>query len=338
MTVIAPGGEASVPRLTLDQIEARAHAALIAAGAVDRQARPVARSVRLAEADDIRSVGLGYLPTYLAHLRSGRVDGKAVPKMAAPRPGAVTVDAGHGFAHPAFDAGLDALCAAAAACGTATLAITRSYSIGVLGHPVEDIARRGLIALAATNSPPNMTAWGGRRKVFGTNPLAFAAPRRNGEPLVIDQSSTVVTKVTLAARAASGQPIPESWAFDAGGKPTQDGQAALKGSMAPFGGVKGANMALLVEILAAALSGSALSMDVVPYASAEGAPPNVGQTFIALDPAAFAAGFHDRLERLVEAMTEGGQNRLPGDRRLAARARTARDGVEVDDDLLARLT
>lgn len=326
-----------MPRLTLDQIEARAHAALTGAGAADRQARPVARSVRLAEADDIRSVGLGYLPTYLAHLRSGRVEGKAVPKMTAPRPGTVTVDANNGFAHPAFDAGLDALCAAATSCGTATLAITRSYSIGVLGHPVEDIARRGFVALAASNSPPNMTAWGGRRKVFGTNPLALAVPRRNGEPLVIDQSSTVVTKVTLAARAASGQPIPEDWAFDAEGKPTRDGQAALKGSMAPFGGVKGANVALLVEILATVLTGSALSMDVVPYASASGAPPDVGQTFIAFDPAAFAAGFHHRLERLTLAMTEDSQNRLPGDRRLAARARAARDGVEVGDDLLARL-
>jgi (2R)-3-sulfolactate dehydrogenase (NADP+) len=286
-----------VPRLTLDQIEARAHAALIGAGAADRQARPVARSVRLAEADDIRSVGLGYLPTYLAHLKSGRVDGKAVPKTTTPRPGTVTVDAGNGFAHPAFDAGLDALCAAAAKCGTATMTIFRSYSIGVLGHPVEDIARHGLVALAAANSPPNMTAWGGRRKVFGTNPLALAVPRRSGEPLVIDQSSTVVTKVTLAARAAAGQTIPEGWAFDAEGRPTQDGQAALKGSMAPFGGVKGANIALLVEILAAVLAGSSLSIDVAPYANAEGAPPNVGQTFIAIDPAAFAAGFHDRLER-----------------------------------------
>lgn len=326
-----------MPRLTLDDVEARAFAALTRAGAADHQAGPVARSVRRAEADDIRSVGLGYLPIYLTHLRSGRVDGKAMAKIATPRPGTVTVDAGHGFAHPAFDAGLDALCAAATQCGTAVLAIARSYSIGVLGHPVEDIARRGLVALAATNSPPNMAAWGGRRKVFGTNPLALAVPRRSGEPLVIDQSSTVVTKVALAARAAAGQPIPEGWAFDAEGRPTQDGQAALKGSMAPFGGVKGANVALLVEILAAVLAGSALSMDVVPYASAEGAPPNVGQTFIAFDPKAFAAGFHDRLERLVEAMTEGSQARLPGDRRLAARLRTARDGVEVDDELLARL-
>ncbi|MSP88507.1 MAG: Ldh family oxidoreductase [Alphaproteobacteria bacterium] len=327
-----------MPRLTLDQIDARAFAALTRAGAADHQAGPVARSVRLAEADDIRSVGLGYLPTYLAHLRSGRVDGKATAKVATPRPGAVTVDAGNGFAHPAFDAGLDALCAAAAKCGTATMTIARSYSIGVLGHPVEDIARRGFVALAATNSPPNMTAWGGKRKVFGTNPLALGVPRRNGESLVIDQSSTVVTKVTLAARAAAGQPIPEGWAFDAEGQSTRDGQAALKGSMAPFGGGKGANIALLVEILGAVLAGSALSMDVAPYASAEGAPPNVGQTFVAFDPSAFAAGFHERLERLAEAMTEGGQNRLPGDRRLAARLRNARDGVEVDDDLLARLT
>lgn len=325
-------------RFALDEIEGLAYEALVRAGAAAHQARPVARSIRRAEADDIRSVGLGYLPTYLGHLRSGKVDGHAVPTIRAKRPASITVDAAHGFAHPAFEAGLDALVAATRNCGTAALAIARSYSIGVLGHPVEDIAAHGLIALAVTNSPPNMAAWGGRRKVFGTNPIAFAVPRDGSAPLVVDQSSTVVTKVALAAKAAAGDPIPETWAFDADGRRTTDAKAALQGSMAPFGGVKGANVALLVEVLAAALAGAALSQDVEPYAIAEGPPPGVGQFFVAFDPSAFADGFSARLERLASAIASDAGARLPGARRLAARARAARDGVEVDDALLRRIT
>jgi (2R)-3-sulfolactate dehydrogenase (NADP+) len=329
-------------RLTLDAIEEVAGAALMRAGASAAQARPVARSIRRAEADGTRAIGLGTLALYLGHLRGGRVDGRATPVMAHPRAAVVTVDAGHGFAHPAFDAGRDALVAAARACGTASLAITRSYSIGVLGHPAEDIAAQGLVVLAATNAPPNLIAWGGRTKVFGTNPLAFAVPRQASNPgdtapLVIDQSSTVVTRVALAAKAAEGATIPEGWAFDAEGRPTTDAKAALAGSMAPFGGAKGANMALLVEILAAVLGGAALSKDVMPYGQESGAPPAVGQFFVAFDPAAFAPGFGARLEALALAMVAGSDARLPGDRRLAARAAAARNGVEVPDDLLRRI-
>lgn len=329
-------------RLTLAAVEDLAFDALARAGAAAHQARPVAQSIRRAEADGIRAIGLGTLPMYLGHLRAGRIDGHARPVLAAPRAAVVTVDAACGFAHPAFDVGRDALIAAARACGTASLAITRSYSIGVLGHPAEDIAAHGLVVLAATNAPANMTAWGGRAKVFGTNPLAFAVPRPAAtlvaaSPLVVDQSSTVVARVTLAAKAAEGAAIPDTWAFDAEGRPTADARAALAGSMAPFGGAKGANMALLVEILAAALSGAVLSKDVEPYAKEAGPPPAVGQFFVAFDPAAHAPGFAERLGALAQAMTAGSDARLPGDRRLAARRRSAQDGVEVPEDLLRRI-
>jgi (2R)-3-sulfolactate dehydrogenase (NADP+) len=323
-------------RYTLDEIEQLAFDALTKAGAEPHQAKPVARSIRRAEADDIRSVGLGYLPTYLAHLRSGRVSGSAHPTVQTPRSGTIIVNAGNGFAHPAFDAGLEALAAAARSNGIACLGISGSYSIGVLGHPVEDIADFGLVALAATNSPPNMTAWGGRRKLFGTNPLAFAVPRDGATPLVVDQATTQVTKVTLAAAAAKGEAIPDTWAFDAEGAPTTDASRAMAGSMAPFGGVKGANMALLVELLAAVLTGASLSMNVHPYASADGPPPNVGQFFLAIDPGALSGGFGDRLAALALAMNDDGA-RLPGDRRLAARSRNDRDGLTIDDVLLARI-
>jgi len=320
--------------LPLDAIERLAFDALVRAGAAPAQALSVAVATRRAEADGIPSVGLGYLPVYLRHLRSGKVAGRAAPAMLpGARPAAVCVDAKNGFAHPAFDAGLDALANAARANGLAGLAIRNSYSIGVLGHPVEDIARRGLVALGFCNSPPNMAAWGGRKKIFGTNPMALAVPRDGQAPLVFDQAATVVTKVRLAGKAAAGEPIPADWAFGADGRPTTDAGAALEGSMAPFGGAKGANIALLVEILAA-MAGANLSMDIAPYAVAEGPPPGTGQFFVAFDPAAFSNGFGARVAKLAASYAPA---RLPGDRRLAARAAAERDGVAVDDALLATI-
>lgn len=324
--------------LTLDAIEARAFEALRRAGASDLQARPVARATRRAEADGISSVGLGYLPTYLAHLRSGKVDGNAQPIcLAQARPAAIRIDAAQGFAHPAFEIGLDSLVAAARVHGIAAMSIVRSYSIGILGHPVEDIARRGLMAFAFTNSPPNMAAWGGRRKLFGTNPLAFAVPQDGDDPIVVDQATSVVTKVRLTAHAATGRRIPAHWAFGPDGTPTDDPQVAMKGAMAPFGGAKGANMALIVEIMAAVLTGANLSADIHPYSHADGPPPGTGQFFIAIDPAAFADGFLARIAKLAHSIRDDAPARVPGDRRLSARHQAERFGIDVDDALLERM-
>jgi (2R)-3-sulfolactate dehydrogenase (NADP+) len=322
----------------LNVVEELAHRALTGRGASDVNARSVAVSVRRAEADGIRSVGLGYLPTYLSHLPTGKVDGRTTPVVTMPRPGSVLVDARHGFSHPAFDAGLQDLIAATRANGSAALAITRSYSIGVLGHPVEDIAAHGLVALAVTNSPPNIAPWGGRKPLFGTNPMAFAAPRRNRPPLVIDQATSVVTKVALAQAAKTGKPIPAGWALDSDGQSTVDPQAALGGSMLAFGGAKGAGLALMIDLLAAGLTGANFSRNASPYARADGPPPGVGQLFMAFDPDAFAPGFLDRIEDMAAAMLAQEGVRLPGDRRLRMRERTAREGVEIDDALLGQIT
>ena len=324
-----------MPRLTLDEIEAGTRAALTRAGASAANAAPVARSVRQAEADDLSSVGLGYLPIYLAHLASGKVRGDARPVAAPGRAGTVSVDAAGGFAHPAADVGYPLLVAAARTCGVATLAVRNSYSIGVLGHCVEHLADHGLVALAVTNSPPNIAPWGGSKPFFGTSPMAFAAPRGGSAPLVIDQATSVVTKVALTARATRGEPLPEGWALDAAGAPTTDAQAAMKGSLLPFGGAKGAGLALLIDCLAGGLASANFSHEISPYAQAEGRPPGTGQFFIAFDPAAYADDFSTRIESLFAAMLAQQGVRLPGDRRLAARARATRDGVEITDAAFA---
>ena len=322
-----------MPKVSLDQIEHYALRTLIEASATPANAAPVARSIRRAEADDMRPLGLGYLPIYLSHLGTGKVDGKAIPAVRQRAAAVVHVDAANGFAHPAIEAGFPALISAARACGTATMTVTRSYSAGALGHPAEDLADHGLVAWAVTNSPPNIAPWGGTRPLFGTSPMAFAVPRQGHPPLVIDQATSVVTKVALVAKAKAGERLPAGWAFDAQGQPTTDAQAALAGSLAPFGGAKGAALALMIDILAAGLTGANFSKDASPYARPEGPPPGVGQFFAAFDPNAFDNGFCTRIETLFESMLSQDGVRLPGDRRLSARDRIAHDGVEVDHKL-----
>ena len=326
-------------QMTLDAVEALAREVLTEAGASAAAAGSVARSIRLAEADGIRSHGLTYLPIYADHLRCGKVRGDAVPVVTCPRPGSIRVDAANGFAHTAIDAGWQDFTTAARENGIAALTLHRSYNCGVLGHHAERLAAEGLVGLCLTHAPASIAPMGGKRPVIGTNPFACAVPDGAGGALfVIDQSASVVAKSEILLRSRRGEPIPPGWALDRDGQATTDAGAALAGSMLPAGGQKGFGVGLMVEVLAAALAGANLSTEASPFSGPAGGPPGTGQCFIALDPGGFSgAVFADSLHRLAGSITDQPGARLPGSRRRANRARIQAEGVRVDDSLMAAL-
>ena len=320
--------------LTLDAVETLANDCLMASGASALQAGAVAGSIRDAEAEGTRGIGLGYLPWYCGHLRVGKIEGHAVPVVRQPAPGVVQVDAADGFSHPAFEAGEVALTAAAESQGIAMLGITNAYACGVLGYFTARLARRGLVALMFANASSTMAPWGGRKPFFGTNPWSMAAPRK-GAPLILDSSSSATAFVNLANAAAAGDPIPPHWALDAEGLPTTDAQQALAGTIAPAGGHKGSALALMVEVLAAGLTGARFSHQASSLGDDLGGPPQLGQTLIAIKPG--EAGFADRIEGLLADMATEPGVRIPGDRRHANRHRIEGEGVSIDDALQNQL-
>jgi (2R)-3-sulfolactate dehydrogenase (NADP+) len=321
--------------VSLDEVLDITTRALRASGASPLQAGATSRSIRDAEADGIRTVGLSYLPTYCDHLACGKVRGDAVPVVTRPRSATVVVDAGNGFCHPAFEAGLVPLIGAARTCGVGVLAITHSYSAGVLGWFVEQLAEHRLVALMFANSSALMAPAGGMRPFFGTNPLAWAAPRMHGPPVVADLSSSAVAWVRVNAAAQAGETIPLGWALDADGQPTTDARAALAGSMAPAAGHKGSALALLVDLMAGGVAGSSFSFEASGFGDTVGGPPDVGQVVLTLDPTA-TMGHHfvDRIEDELRALSAEPGVRLPGDRRQHHRLSAAAQGVEVPDDLM----
>lgn len=324
--------------LSLEAVGDLTERVLTACGTETSNAQSVARSVIAAEADGIHSHGLARLPTYAEHVLCGKVDGDAMPILNRSRPGAVAVDAATGFAHPAIDLALPVLVDAARANGVAAMTVRNSYNCGVVGYHVERIADHGLLALGFVNGPAAIAPWGGAKGMFGTDPIAVACPRPGKPPLVIDQSSSVVAKSEIVVHAQRGEPIPEGWAMDADGQPTTDPDAALKGTMVPTGGRKGANLALLIELMAAGLGGGQFGYQASSFGGNEGGPPRTGQCFIAFDPASFGgADFAERAEALFDAILDQPGTRLPGERRLGARERIERDGVTFAETLHAKL-
>lgn len=325
-------------QMTLDEINALALAALVAAGATQEQAQPLAAAVAAAEADGIASHGLAYVPTYCEHLRCGKVDGNAVPEVSKPKPALLVVDAKSGFAHPAIEAGFNALIPLAREMGIAGLAIRNSYNCGVLGYHTERIAAAGLLGLGYTNAPASIAPFGGRKAVVGTNPFAIAAPDgKGGTAISIDQSASVIAKSEVMRKKRAGASIPEGWAFGPDGQPTTDPDVALKGTMAPSGGYKGFGAGLMVELLAAAASGAVLALDASPFSGPAGGPPRTGQFFIAIDVATSSGGaFGERVTRLVEAIAAQEGAHIPGSKRKAARAKSGA-GIAVSADLVKQI-
>lgn len=326
--------------LSLDDVEEIACRALCGAGTREHSARAVAASTRAAERDGIRSHGLHYVPIYAEHVQCGKVDGAAEPTVNRPKPGAIIVDARCGFAHPAIDLGFGLLHDAVREQGSAVVTVRNSYNCGVLGYHVERLAASGVLAIGFTNAPASIAPSGGIRAVVGTNPFALGVPgaAAGDTAFVIDQSSSAIAKSEIALRAREGRAIPEGWALDAEGNPTTDPAAALKGTMVPSGGYKGFGVGLLVEVLAAGLSGANLGIDAAPFAGTAGGPPRTGQCFIAIDPGTFSGdAFATRIADLCRAIEAQNGARLPGSAKKAARESSERNGVDVDEALLARI-
>jgi (2R)-3-sulfolactate dehydrogenase (NADP+) len=313
--------------------------ALERAGANHRMAEAAARHLVRAEAQGLPTHGLSRVPFYCGMLRGGRADGAAQPIMVAERAGACLIDNRDGLPYVSAQWAVEEAIQRARRNGIAFAGIRNSGHVGVLGIHVEAIAQAGMVGFGFTNSPAAMPPWGGKKPLFGTNPMAAAFPRRGKAPIIVDLALTTVVRGRIMMAMKRGERIPEGWALDRNGKPTTDPKEAIEhGSLFPIGGAKGAMLALVFELICAALTGAAIGAEADSFFSAEGNRPRIGQAFMAVDPGALAGmkTYWERTEAVVSAMLSDPEVRLPGARRFAAEE-SARKGIEVPDDLLAQV-
>lgn len=323
--------------MTAADVHALIVGALVCSRTSEENAVSVADALLAAELAGQGGHGLRRVAGYCAQARAGKVDGFARPLAGQTRPGALAVDAAHGFAYPAIDLAIDWLPDAARSQGIAIAGIRRSHHCGAAGVPVERLAEKGVVALMVANAPASMAPWGGRRPLYGTDPIAFAAPVADADPIVIDVSLSKVARGKIMAAAQKDEPVPEGWALDADGNPTTDAKAALAGTMIPMGDAKGTALALMVELLCAGLTGANYAYEATSFFDAEGGPPGTGQTLIAIDPAAFGGGALHRFAEMADAVAGNEGARLPGRRRQDIKARLLRDGIPVETEVIEQI-
>ena len=316
---------------TLIELQNLVEAALTKNGASALQASTTARALVAAEASGLPSHGLSRVPMYVSHLRAGRVLGNAVPVMRNQRQGAVLIDACNGFAFPACRMAVEQAVSNASQNGIAISAVTNSHHFGMAAYHLDMVAEAGMVGIACGNSPAAMPAAGGKRAIFGTNPIAAIFPRNGQPPVSVDLSLSEVARGKLMVAAGKGESIPLGWALDAEGNPTTDPRKGMEGSMLPMGGTKGAMLALIVELLVTTLTGAHFGAEADTFFVAEGNQPRLGQAFIVIDPAALGgtAVYGERIEAVLSAMLVDEGVRLPGRRRFDLMATAQKSGIEV---------
>ena len=318
--------------MSLDEVRALSTEVLIANGMSEANAIIIADVVTQAEADGTHSHGLFRVPGYVTSMRSGRMNGKAVPEVTDKSPGLVAVDSKNGFSPPAIMAGKPLAIEKAKSQGIAALGLRNNGNLNALWWEAEHFGDAGLICLTMSTSQSFVAPWGGNKALFGTDPIAFACPRAGKPPMVFDYATSASARGEIQVAAREGHSIPKGWALDKDGNDTTDPAAALEGVQLPFGGHKGNAIMIMVELLSAGLTGGNFCFEAQEQVDAFGGhdagPSNAGQIFILIDPKGFHETFLDRVEALFGKILAQEGTRIPGDRRYANRARSATDGIE----------
>jgi (2R)-3-sulfolactate dehydrogenase (NADP+) len=311
--------------------------ALERAGANNRMAEAAARHLVRAEEQGLPTHGMSRVPFYCSMLRNGRADGAAHPAMAAERAGTCLIDNRDALPYVSAEWAVQEAVQRARRNGIGLAGIRNSAHVGVLGIHLAPVGEAGLVGFAFTNSPAAIPPWGGKKALFGTNPVAAVFPRIHEKPLIIDLALTTVVRGKIMMAMRRGERIPEGWALDRNGRPTTDPKEAIEhGSLFPIGGAKGAMLALMFELVCAALTGAAIGPEADSFFAEQGNKPRIGQVFIAIDPPAGFEKYSERVETVAKAMLADGEVRLPGARRFAAE-KSAAQGIEVPDELLAQI-
>ncbi len=323
------------------ELETLVARALGKAGASTEMAVATARALVAAEMAGQGGHGLSRVAMYAEHVRSGRVNGSAMPQVVAEKSATCLIDARGGLAYLAMECAAAEALQRARSHGVAFCGVTNSHHCGAMDYHLAPLAEAGLVAIGFTNSPAAINAWGGKRPLFGTNPIAAAFPRQSNLPLVIDLSLTEVARGKIMLAAKEGKPIPVGWALDASGAPTTDAAAALTGSMAAIGGPnspKGVMLALMVELICVALTGAHFGFENDSFFE-PGKAAAIGHAIMAVDPGALggAAVYHERIETLLAAMLLDEQVRLPGERRRQIVKASQTGGIAVPEAMLRDL-
>jgi len=327
--------------ISTDKMTQFARDILMAAGTDKDQAEGVAEVLVWSNAHGRPNQGVWRLPILTTRIKKGLFNTPCSPTIKAGKAAVAAMFGDNGIGHYVGRFAVDTAIERAKEHGIATVAVSDSNFLGTCGYYVNRIADQGMIGIMWNNSFPKVAAHGGQKPVFGTNPIAFAAPRKSDGNIIVDLSTGASAGSTITKAIENGESIAKGIAVDKDGNPITDPSKVAGGTLLPFGGAKGYGLSLMVEILAGVLSGAGISKSVRSMYGDMENPGNSGHFFIAIEIDALMdmETYYQRLELLIGYINESEGVQLPGDNRWNALIKMEQaGGINLDKNTIETLT
>lgn len=313
---------------------------LVLAGLPEEQAEETTNHLVFADMIGVHSHGAVRVEYYSERISKGGINTK--PELSFEKTGASTGifhgdnAQGHFVANEALEPAIEM----AKESGSAVVGVSRVGHTGTLSYYLRKIAEQDLIGIAVTQSDPMVVPFGGSEVYYGTNPIAFAVPRSNGNPIVFDMATTVQAWGKILDKRSRGESIPDTWAVDETGAPTTDPDAVA--GLVPIAGPKGYGLMMMVDILAGVLLGlpfgkhvSSMYADLTEYR-------NIGHTYIIIDPARFRdiEDFKNDMGQTVDELHDikpapgFDQVFYPGEVSSISKEKNEKDGVDIPTTIM----
>jgi LDH2 family malate/lactate/ureidoglycolate dehydrogenase len=304
-----------------------------------------------ADLHGIDTHGISMVPTYDQRRRAGKIDMRAQPVTARETPVSALIDGGGGLGHANARRAMELAIAKAGTVGIGVAVVRNSAHFGACGFYALMAVDAGLIGMVATSASGIQVApTFGAQARLGTDPIAFAAPGRPGEPFLLDMATTTVAAGKIRNKANENLPTPPGWLVTADGHPSTDPLEVSKGGfMTPLGGTpegsshKGYGLSGMVNILSSALSGATMVTD--PMHTKKPDTMDIGHFLLAMDPGLFrdSADFRADVAAFCDTLhaTKPADPARPvlvaGDPERRTAAQRRQTGIPVGTNLLAKV-
>ena len=271
---------------------------LIQNGANNFSAECVAKGLVETSLRGVDSHGIRLIPHYINALKNGRINGKPKFKINRTFPAFVGLDADSSFGHAAGFKSIEIGIEIAKEFGIAAISVFNSSHPGAMASFSLEAARKGFCSFSFTHADSLVKSYGGKKAFFGTNPICFAAPRKEEEPFCVDMAPTFIPWNKILDSKEKKISLDPNVAVDNDGVPTTNPFNAK--SLLGIGNYKGFALASMVEVLCATLSGMPFGPHIPSmYGSSIKDKRNLGQLFIV-----FRNDVNIEAEKFKEALQE----------------------------------
>lgn len=305
-------------KISIDNVRQVVLDTLLKVGVSEADSEIVLDTILFANRRGVATHGIGRLPLYIHKIKSGHYNPRNETEVLVDSAAYALLDAHNGFGQVVAYKAMKMAIEKARKYGISVVGVRNSNNFGTAGFFGDMAAREGCAAMVYANAAPAIAPTGGNKTIFGTNPLCFAFPGFGiYEPILLDMATTIAARGKIRLAAKNGEKIPFDWAIGPDGKPTDDPNVALMGSLLPIGGYKGYGLSMFVDLFAGLLTGSQFAGGVKNLSKLDEDSGN-GHLFVVIDTSKFMTVDEGQRRvsyfyKSVKACGETGKIFMPGE-------------------------